>query len=112
MSHVKTVPSDTDVTVTASADLRHRCPFVNEVDFGRIHIAWRTVGATYELHSLAEYLRTFKDAELSHEEITDRIRDDLSVVREIEILSVETTWLTGGMEVRCSTSPTPAGALS
>ena len=105
MSHVKTVHSGTDVTVTASGELRHVCPYANELDLGHVTIAWRTAGQTYELHSLAEYLRDFKDAEMSHEEITDRIRHDLSIADGVDLLSVETTWLTGGMEVRCSTSP-------
>lgn len=109
MSPVKTVADSSDVIVTASGDIRHRCPHVNENDFGRVTITWRVNGFTYELHDLAEYLRGFKDAEISHEQITDRIRHDLSMVREIELLSVETTWRTAGMEVRCSTSPTLAG---
>lgn len=108
MSHVLTVEDSSDVTITAKATLRHLCPHVEEVDYGTVTIAWRVNGATYELHSLAEYLRGFKDSRISHEQITDRIRHDLSVVDGIELVSVETTWDTAGMEVRCSTSPTPA----
>lgn len=108
MSHVLTKPCDSDVTVTASGPIRHRCPFVNEIDDGTISITWQPLGETYELHSLAEYLRGFKDAEMSHEAVTDRIRHDLSVVPRINLISVETTWTTAGMGVLCSTRPTRA----
>jgi len=108
MSHVITVPCDGDVTMTATGDLTHLCPHVDEIDNGAIHIEWRVAGQTYELHSLAEYLRGFKDSRISHEEITDRIRHDLSTVNGIELISVVTTWDTAGLEVSCSTSPTRA----
>lgn len=103
-----TVEDSSDVTVSVTADLRHLCPHVAEIDYGTTTIAWRVNGQTYELHSLAEYLRGFKDAAISHEQITDRIRHDLSVVVGIELLSVETTWETAGMEVRCASTPTLA----
>lgn len=110
MSHVRTVPCSSDVAVTTVGPLVHLCPHVDEVDHGRVTITWRTKGETYELHSLAEYLRGFKGAKLSHEEITDRIRHDLSVVPRIEFLSVESHWQTAGLEVTCSTSPRPVEA--
>lgn len=110
MSHVLTMPDRSDVTMTVTGPLVHMCPVVDEVDEGTITIAWRVKGETYELHSLAEYLRGWAGSHLAHEQITDRIRHDLSVVVGIELVSVETTWLTAGMEVSCSTSPTVAGA--
>lgn len=109
MSHVRTVEDSSDVTLTATTDLRHRCPHVDETDIGRVTITWRVLGKSYELHSLAKYLDGFRDSILSHEQITDRIRHDLSVVREIELISVNTTWVTAHMEVTCSTSPTLVG---
>lgn len=102
-----TVEDSSDVTVSVKADLQHLCPHVEEIDFGTVTITWRVNGQTYEMHSLAEYLRGFKDSRLSHEQITDCIRHDLSTVDGIELVSVETTWDTAGMEVRCYTSPTP-----
>lgn len=111
MSHVLTMPDHSDVTMTVTGPLTHLCPIVDEVDEGAITIVWRICGETYELHSLAEYLRGFKDAQMAHEEITDQIRHELSIVNGIELLSVETTWETAGMEVRCSTSPTRADQL-
>lgn len=108
-SNFKTVADNSDVTMRVSGDLQHRCPHVDEVDHGHVTITWRVRGETYELHSLAEYLRSFKDSRLSHEQITDRIRYDLSWAPQIELMSVETFWVTAGMEVTCSTSPTPVG---
>lgn len=107
--HVKTVRDTSDVTLTATGDLRHRCPHFDEIDRGRIAITWRVDGRTLELHSLAEYLKSFANTRLSHEQITDHIRHELSVIAGIELLAVESTWSTAGMEVTCSTSPTPVG---
>lgn len=104
------VPDTSAVTITATGAITHLCPHVDEVDNGRISITWRVDGQTYELHSLAAYLRSFKDSRLSHEALTDRIRHELSVVDGIELVAVETTWTTAGLGVTCSTSPTPAGA--
>lgn len=103
---IVTVADSSDVVITASGKLRHLCPHVDEIDHGSVSITWRVEGKTYELHSLAEYLSSYADARISHEQITDRIRHDLSVEPGIELLSVETTWLTAGLEVSCATSPT------
>lgn len=109
MTKPLTMPVDSEVTMTIEGDLTHLCPVVDEVDRGRVSITWRTQGETFELHMLAGYLAAWKDSHLSHEQITDRIRDDLFEVAGIELVSVETTWLTAGLEVSCSTSPIPAG---
>jgi NADPH-dependent 7-cyano-7-deazaguanine reductase QueF len=108
---MRTVSCGADVSMAISAPLQHLCPFVDEVDHGTVEIAWATTGATLELHSLREYLDGFEDAQMSHEELTDRIRHDLSVIDGIDLISVETTWETAGMEVTCSTSPTLVGQL-
>jgi NADPH-dependent 7-cyano-7-deazaguanine reductase QueF len=109
MSAIRTVADTSDVTVTVAGSLDHQCPHVDEADHGTIAISWRVNGQTYELHSLADYLRRFKDSRISHEQITDLIRHDLSTVDGIDLLSVETNWTTAGMEVQCSTSPTLVG---
>lgn len=102
---IRTIPTEDQVTVTATGDLVHQCPVVDEVDHGRVTITWNTNDATLELHGLAEYLRGFKDARLSHEEITDQIRRDLSQITGINLVEVETTWHTAGLEVTCTTPP-------
>jgi NADPH-dependent 7-cyano-7-deazaguanine reductase QueF len=109
MTNAQPVDCAADVTMTVTAPVRHLCPFVNEVDEGFITITWRVDGATLELHSLADYLREFKDSELSHEAFTDRVSHDLSLIAGVDLVTVQTTWTTAGMEVKCSTSPTLVG---
>lgn len=103
MSRVRVVPSKADVTITVTSPLRHLCPFVDEVDNGTVTITWRAKGKTFELHSLRAYLDGWKDSEISHEDITDIIRRDLSVTPLIEIVEVRSAWDTAGMAVSCST---------
>lgn len=100
-------PVNADVVMTATAPLRHLCPFKNERDVGSAEIAWRTKGGkTLELHELRDYLDSFAEVEISHEELTDRIRRELFEL--LDVVSVETTWVTAGMEISCSTLPTHA----
>lgn len=91
------------VDITVYRELRHLCPFKGELDIGRVKIELCSAdGWTTELHSLDEYLQAFAILEISHEELTDVIAVDTRAIR------VTTYWRTAGMEVRCSTSPTPA----
>lgn len=110
-SYPNLVNSGADVTVTTTAELHHMCPHVDEADHGTITITWRTNGSTIELHSLADYLAMWKDSRVAHEDITDRIRHDLSALPGIELITVDTRWRTAGIEVTCSTSPTPPHQL-
>jgi NADPH-dependent 7-cyano-7-deazaguanine reductase QueF len=87
------------------------CPFVQEIDNGTLTVSWDTAGWTFELHALRAYLNTFQDREISHEDLTAEIRAELSGHHGIEAVAVRSTWRTAGMEVLCSTSPTPAGQL-
>lgn len=97
-----TVPCDNNVAVSATGELVHRCPFVDEVDNGTITITWLPDGETFELHALAEYLRGFENSRLSHEEITDRIAFDL-IVPGIVGVTVTTSWTTAGFTVHATT---------
>lgn len=104
----RTVPSTGDVQIVVTSPLTHRCPHVDEIDRGTVEISWRVYWATFELHSLRAYLDGFADVEISHEDLTNCIRTDLSDTLGIEDLTVSTNWDTAGMEVRCSTWQTPA----
>lgn len=108
---VKTVPIEATVTMSATADIQHMCPFVHEVDNGTVTIAWEAQGWTIELHSLRAYLNTFSDREISHEELTDEIRVEIGSHFGIEDVKVVSNWRTAGMGVTCSTSPIRAGRL-
>jgi len=95
----RTVSSGADVTVSVSSPLKHRCPFVDEVDDGSVDISWRCVGQTLELHSLAEWLRQWEASELSHEATTNSIKHALSAFGGIKDVTVTTRWATAGMSV-------------
>lgn len=96
------------VRMVISSPLRHQCPFVDEVDQGAIALTWTTDGGTIELHSLRKYLDGFRDRRISHEELTGLIRGEVRGLDGIKDITVETTWNTAGMGVRCSTSLTLA----
>lgn len=90
------------VDITVHRALCHLCPFKEELDEGWVKIELSSAnGWTTELHSLDEYLQAWADIKISHEELTDTIQQDT------EALRVTTYWRTAGMEVVCSTSPTP-----
>ncbi len=103
------VPTDAAVTLTANAAIQHLCPFVQEVDSGDITVTWDTDGWTFELHSLRAYLKSFTHREISHEDLTEEVRAELSSHHGVKSVTVTTTWRTAGMGVTCSTSPIPAG---
>lgn len=105
---INTVPIEATVTMSATADIQHMCPFVHEVDNGTVVITWEAEGWTIELHSLRAYLNTFSDREISHEELTEEIRAELNGHHGITIESVNTTWRTAGMGINCGTSLTRA----
>jgi NADPH-dependent 7-cyano-7-deazaguanine reductase QueF len=104
-----TVPTEATVTLTAKATIQHLCPFVQEVDNGNIAITWETDGWTFELHSLRAWLNSFTGREISHEDLTEEVRAELSGHHGIKGVTVTTTWRTAGMGVTCCTSPTLAG---
>lgn len=106
-----TVTCESQVAVTATFPLVHRCPHRDETDRGTATISWITHGYTFELHALAEWLSWFADKATSHEDLTETIRDLLTFdggagVRDVQVV---TRWSTAGAEVvvSCSTSPTP-----
>lgn len=103
-----TVPIEAAAWLRTTAPMQHMCPFVDEVDNGTVTIGWHADGWTLELHSLRAYLDTFSDREVSHEELTEEIRAELSTIHGIEGVTVSTTWRTAGMEVQCSTWQIPA----
>lgn len=98
---MKTAPEKAGVTITATAAFQHVCPHAQEVDHGSVTITWETAGATIELHSLREYLDTWADVEISHEAITQELRDALGALDGLTVTGVNTSWTTAGMGVTC-----------
>jgi NADPH-dependent 7-cyano-7-deazaguanine reductase QueF len=98
---IEVIACDNNVTVRVVTQLTHKCPYRDEIDEGQADISWTVDGRTFELHSLAAYLATWKDSEVSHEQITDRIAHDLSTVEGVSDVRVATDWTTAGMRVTC-----------
>jgi len=98
MSNILTVDCESSATVTVTSSLVHQCPFRHEIDNGSITITWICDNRTIELHSLATYLQTFADTEISHEEIASVILSYLSSLdSRIRLISVHATFLTAGI---------------
>ena len=96
------VPCASVVTMTATGDIRHLCPFEDEVDYGTISVTWTTNGQTVELHSMAQWFREFRDVKISHEELTDHIVSELRLMSGLTDVTVTTTWETAGMQINCT----------
>lgn len=105
MSEVRTVPIEAHVRLSATANIQHMCPFVQEVDNGTLSATWDADGWTLELHAFRAYLGTFADREISHEELTAEVQAELSGHHGISSVTVTSLWRTAGMEIECSTSP-------
>jgi uncharacterized PurR-regulated membrane protein YhhQ (DUF165 family)/NADPH-dependent 7-cyano-7-deazaguanine reductase QueF len=107
-----TVPCVAAADIAITARLAHRCPFRDETDRGHIRITWRSAGATLELHSLAAWLRTYRSARVSHEELTERIRTHLADLTGIEQVTVQTSWRTASTQVEVTAGAVPGESLN
>ena len=54
-----------------------KCPFSGYPDFAKINIIYQPNLKVYELKSLKLYINNFRDIKISHEEVVNRIMDDL-----------------------------------
>lgn len=93
------VPDESRSFVSVTSPLVHRCPYKHEVDYGTVEIEWACVEATIELHSLAAYLGSWGDVEISHEALTRTIENQLDTLDGLWIRSVRTSFRTAGMNV-------------
>jgi hypothetical protein len=105
---VEVVRAPAGITTHITAPLRHRCPYRDELDVGTVTMIWETIDETFEIHSLRAYLDYFKDVTISHEDLVEDLASLLRDTPGVTGKLITTTWDTAGMEVRCSTSPTPA----
>lgn len=102
---IQAVPADgANVQVSAAGRLAHRCPFVDEPDDGEATVEWRTTAVTLELHSLAAHLASYKDAALSHEQITRTLLADTAATG-VQAVRVVTRWVTAGLAVEVVAEP-------
>ena len=54
-----------------------KCPFSGYPDFAKLNIIYQPHLKVYELKSLKLYINNFRDIKISHEEVVNRIMDDL-----------------------------------
>ena len=54
-----------------------KCPFSGYPDFAKLYIFYQPNRKVYELKSLKLYINNFRDLRISHEEVVNRIMDDL-----------------------------------
>tara|TARA_B100001029_G_C15019071_1_gene429317 strand:- start:818 stop:1225 length:408 start_codon:yes stop_codon:yes gene_type:complete len=54
-----------------------KCPFSGYPDFAKLQIKYQPNQMVYELKSLKLYINSFRDQKISHEEVVNRIMDDL-----------------------------------
>ena len=54
-----------------------KCPFSGYPDFAKLQIIYQPKEKVYELKSLKLYINSFRDERISHEEVINRIMDDL-----------------------------------
>ena len=54
-----------------------KCPFSGYPDFAKLIIVYQPNLRVYELKSLKLYINNFRDMKISHEEVVNRIMDDL-----------------------------------
>ena len=54
-----------------------KCPFSGYPDFAKLKVTYQPNEKVYELKSLKLYVNNFRDQKISHEEVTNKIMDDL-----------------------------------
>jgi len=54
-----------------------KCPFSGYPDFAQLKVLYQPKEKVYELKSLKLYINSFRDQKISHEEVVNKILDDL-----------------------------------
>jgi 7-cyano-7-deazaguanine reductase len=72
------------------------CPVTGQPDFATIVITYVPDDQIVELKSLKSYLWSFRNEEVHHEDITNRILDDLVSALSPSSMTVVTEWLIRG----------------
>jgi 7-cyano-7-deazaguanine reductase len=72
------------------------CPVTGQPDFATVTISYVPGPSIVELKSLKQYLWSFRDEGAFHEDVTNRILDDLAAAVEPRRIEVTTDWLVRG----------------
>jgi len=72
------------------------CPLTGQPDFATVTITYVPGESIVELKSLKLYLWSYRDEGVFHEDVTNRILDDLVAALSPRRLAVHTEWLVRG----------------
>ncbi len=72
------------------------CPMTGQPDFATVTITYVPGPSIVELKSLKLYLWSYRDEGAFHEDVTNRILDDLVAAVEPRRMTVHTDWLVRG----------------
>ena len=80
------------LSVNLTARLTCLCPVNGRRDYATVEIAYVPTGAVVELESLQRWLDSYAMETISHEEITQAIRDEIAEETMADDLTVRTRW--------------------
>ena len=81
------------------------CPMTGQPDFANVTITYVPGPSIVELKSLKLYLWTYRDEGAFHEDVTNRILDDLVVAISPRRMTVQTDWnVRGGIHTTVTAS--------
>jgi 7-cyano-7-deazaguanine reductase len=90
---VENAHPDRDYEVSYSTpELTCLCPMTGQPDFATVTVTYVPDLHLVELKSLKLYLWTYRDVGVFHEDVTNRILDDLVAVIAPRSMSVHTLW--------------------
>ena len=72
------------------------CPLTGQPDFAHFHITYVPDATCVELKSLKLYLWSYRDEGAFHEDVTNRIRDDLVAAVRPRFLEIRGEWFVRG----------------
>ena len=72
------------------------CPLTGQPDFATVHLRYVPDRSIVELKSLKLYLWSFRDEGAFHEDVTNRMLDDLVAALSPRRMTVTTDWLVRG----------------
>ena len=100
-----------DYTVTCETpEFTCLCPLTGQPDFATVRISYVPDQSLVELKSLKLYLWSYRDEGGFHEDVTNRILDDLVAAVGPRRMTVVTDWLVrGGIHTVVEASHPPAG---
>ena len=97
---LETVPNphpDRDYEVAmAIAEFTCLCPMTGQPDFATVAVTYVPGPSIVELKSLKLYLWSYRDEGAFHEDVTNRILDDLVAAVSPRRMTVRTDWLVRG----------------